>query len=537
MQVVSDKTGYPTEMLELDQDMEADLGIDTVKQAQVFGALRDRFDLSGAPKRPLRDFPTLGHVHAFVVGTLGGGAAAPAATETEAAPEPDLEPEPAPTAVTPAVAGPPMLRLVGSPREMGRAHGQALATEIGRAIEAYRGYGGEQGVARAVGRAEDTARAADLFDEAALDELRGVAEGSGIPFPTLLAYNLDAALFPELMGCSQVGLGPAAHRDDAVHGAILAVNEDSPLILHLGDALTRVTQLRHPDGGHAHVLFGFAGQVGGLNGVNARGLAVTSSVLLDCAADADVRGLVHTRLVGRLLEAAETAEEALALAEATPRTGAWSVTMADPGSTTPVAFEYDGARFVALTGDASRVSANHATTLAAPAEKPAHSRHREARVAAALAAAADAAGAPFGVAAAKALLRDRWDGERAREVRHATMNTVSRVDNVLSLVVDVAAGRLHVAHRGAPDAWQEHDVTALLAPPTAGEPVALDLDALPGGDAAPDTQTRWVQRLEAAPLSPTDARYRPARALVLGAGRVAEALVAKLRDRGADVAR
>jgi hypothetical protein len=43
--VVSEKTGYPTEMLELDQDMEADLGIDTVKQAETFASIRESFGI------------------------------------------------------------------------------------------------------------------------------------------------------------------------------------------------------------------------------------------------------------------------------------------------------------------------------------------------------------------------------------------------------------------------------------------------------------------------------------------------------------
>lgn len=41
LQVVSDRTGYPAEMLDLDQDMEADLGIDSIKRVEIFGALRE----------------------------------------------------------------------------------------------------------------------------------------------------------------------------------------------------------------------------------------------------------------------------------------------------------------------------------------------------------------------------------------------------------------------------------------------------------------------------------------------------------------
>ncbi len=39
--IVSEKTGYPAEMLELDMDMEADLGIDSIKRVEILGALQD----------------------------------------------------------------------------------------------------------------------------------------------------------------------------------------------------------------------------------------------------------------------------------------------------------------------------------------------------------------------------------------------------------------------------------------------------------------------------------------------------------------
>ena len=42
---VVEQTGYPAEMIDLDWDMEADLGIDSIKRAQLFGELREFFDL------------------------------------------------------------------------------------------------------------------------------------------------------------------------------------------------------------------------------------------------------------------------------------------------------------------------------------------------------------------------------------------------------------------------------------------------------------------------------------------------------------
>jgi len=39
LQIVSDRTGYPAEMLGLDLDLEAELGIDSIKRVEILGAL------------------------------------------------------------------------------------------------------------------------------------------------------------------------------------------------------------------------------------------------------------------------------------------------------------------------------------------------------------------------------------------------------------------------------------------------------------------------------------------------------------------
>ncbi len=76
--VIADKTGYPVEMLEADLDMEADLGIDTVKQAELFGELRDHFGVPLDENLSLADYNTLRKVAAYMGG--GASAAAPVAT-------------------------------------------------------------------------------------------------------------------------------------------------------------------------------------------------------------------------------------------------------------------------------------------------------------------------------------------------------------------------------------------------------------------------------------------------------------------------
>ena len=64
--IVSEMTGYPADLLDLDLDLEADLGVDTVKQAEVFAAVRERFGVERDESLSLRDFPTLAHVIGWV---------------------------------------------------------------------------------------------------------------------------------------------------------------------------------------------------------------------------------------------------------------------------------------------------------------------------------------------------------------------------------------------------------------------------------------------------------------------------------------
>ena len=49
---VVEQTGYPPEVVELDADLEADLGIDSIKKAQLFGELAEYFDVQ-ADRRPV----------------------------------------------------------------------------------------------------------------------------------------------------------------------------------------------------------------------------------------------------------------------------------------------------------------------------------------------------------------------------------------------------------------------------------------------------------------------------------------------------
>ncbi|MBQ6224443.1 MAG: SDR family NAD(P)-dependent oxidoreductase, partial [Campylobacter sp.] len=70
--IVSEKTGYPQDMLELDLDMEADLGIDTVKQAELFALFGEKYNLPLNQGLQLKDYPTIRHCINYVYKELSG---------------------------------------------------------------------------------------------------------------------------------------------------------------------------------------------------------------------------------------------------------------------------------------------------------------------------------------------------------------------------------------------------------------------------------------------------------------------------------
>ena len=69
LKIVSERTGYPADMLALDQDMEAELGIDSIKRVEILGALaKELGDPAGDRGRALQGMRTLGEIIAMLQG-------------------------------------------------------------------------------------------------------------------------------------------------------------------------------------------------------------------------------------------------------------------------------------------------------------------------------------------------------------------------------------------------------------------------------------------------------------------------------------
>ena len=71
--VISEKTGYPAEMLELSMDMEADLGIDSIKRVEIFGAMTEDYpEVNGINPNDLTELRTLGQIVDYLAGKAEG---------------------------------------------------------------------------------------------------------------------------------------------------------------------------------------------------------------------------------------------------------------------------------------------------------------------------------------------------------------------------------------------------------------------------------------------------------------------------------
>ncbi|BAT52650.1 Beta-ketoacyl synthase [Nostoc sp. NIES-3756] len=73
LNITSEKTGYPVEMLELDMDMEADLGIDSIKRVEILGAMQDTYPNLPKPNiEELGDLRTIGQIVDYLQKLVGG---------------------------------------------------------------------------------------------------------------------------------------------------------------------------------------------------------------------------------------------------------------------------------------------------------------------------------------------------------------------------------------------------------------------------------------------------------------------------------
>jgi malonyl CoA-acyl carrier protein transacylase len=562
---VCEQTGYPPEVVDLDAELEADLGIDSIKKAQLLGELREHFPLRPAAHLSLDDFPTLRHILEFIRASQAesGGGTSPSepallvgATGTDlmtsvlgrpplaAVARANRLAESSPAIDREAAAALNLRRFSGTPYDLGRQHGEAEGDAIRNVMHKYvELLGGRLFEMRPLQSALDQREA--YFGVDGLEELRGIAEAVDVPLEHMLSFNYGLSM-EFLPGCTQFAVTARRNGDT---GLIHAVNEDWMLALALPGTLQRMAQVRFPAGAIPFLTFSTCGELAGQNGVNARGLAVSSTLLLDrLRRDEAPPGRVHPALVKSVLERAATIDAALAIIRELPRTGAWSLCLSQSDADRLCYVEYDAESVDVRWSDDVVESTNHCLLQAALGETPAQSCQRLDRLHELLHG-ENGAAPRVTLAQAQAILRDRYDRSLGRVTTHPTKATIRRPYTQASIVMRPAAGEVWVTADTRPDQpadrFHRLDLGELFraAPEdngAAGNPAA---SAITDSDPAlcraiPDRiMNRFVLRMMDAPLPESASGSQPltGRVLLLGDNPTAQALRSSLEYAGAEV--
>ena len=224
------------------------------------------------------------------------------------------------------VDGYKVLHVKGSPYEMGYQQGALLKDDVRQLVRFLFDVKAKQlklevgGVnllnpKRAIGGIAATQK--KFVPARFYDEIRGVADGSGVAYDDVVAANF----IPEMFHCSGFALGGSATRDGTLyHGRVLDYGCDWTLQDHA------VLTLAEPDGAIPFVNVTYAGFIGSVTGMNAKQISV---------GEMGGRGLGHwdgvpmAMLVRMALEEAGTLDEAVAVFRDHPRTCEYYYVVAD----------------------------------------------------------------------------------------------------------------------------------------------------------------------------------------------------------------
>lgn len=225
----------------------------------------------------------------------------------------------------------PVLRLSGTPREMGFQHGAALKPQIHFLYHEY--Y--EAMVKRLVGEADLKAWAREtepFVPEAYRDEMRGLAEGSGLPYEEVLVVNTMIDRF-QTIACSTVVASGEATKDGQVY---FGRNLDFPG-RNLLQKMT-VVIVWSPEGKTPLAAVTWPGMLGVLSGMNAEGVS-GATMLVHKGRDLTA-GLPYLFMYRQALEGARTKDDVYASISKAKRTSSNNFMVVDATGASEV-IEFD----------------------------------------------------------------------------------------------------------------------------------------------------------------------------------------------------
>ncbi len=78
LSVVADLTGYPSEMLTMEMELEGDLGIDSIKRVEILSAMQDEVpELPEFDTSVMAELVSMGQIVDYMLSQVNGGVAAP----------------------------------------------------------------------------------------------------------------------------------------------------------------------------------------------------------------------------------------------------------------------------------------------------------------------------------------------------------------------------------------------------------------------------------------------------------------------------
>lgn len=217
-----------------------------------------------------------------------------------------------------------LLRLEGTPEEMGAQHGTLLAAEIRTLMRDYLPkvtWGPRE-------KALERARALEpRIPERHRREMRAMAEAAGVPYDDVLLGSVVVELFG-LHGCSSAAaFGPATADGRTVVGRNLEWPDHGILGRYA------VVVAARPEGMRPFVSVGFPALAGVVTGMNGSGVFTSELVVLNAPrpdGEAILRGVPWPVLQRRVLEECGSLAEAAALVKGSPLTVPQNVMLADP---------------------------------------------------------------------------------------------------------------------------------------------------------------------------------------------------------------
>lgn len=342
---------------------------------------------------------------------------------------------------------PPHVVLRGGPRARGREYGARMAERVNRSLDAYRRLFEvcDIGWAQAVERAAPFEAVIARHFPHLLEELAGLAEGSGTDFGSLLALNSRTEILPPdyLARATAGALREPANECTAFataragEGVLLAQNWDWVGLQR--EALVLVEA--RPDDGPAYVTVTEGGMLAKI-GLNEHGFGVTLNILRSRLDGSQVGMPVHMLLRG-LLDCRDLAH-AREIVAALRFAGSSNILMADAsGAIASLEASPAGARF--LEPEAGRLChTNHflAADLAVHEANLAGNLSTQPR----LDTARDRVDDVHGVQDAIGLLSDTSNGlESVCRYPDTSVPEHVRIETVVGVVMELSERRMHVS--------------------------------------------------------------------------------------------